>query len=230
MSNEQANGVRAGYRTIVVLLALGLTSIGFTRFEDRAIIGVPGSPASARVALASPPAGASEESYAGEPDDSVALSDTSRVPANRIRRILRDRDVANAAARQILAPGPVAPGAGTPLTEEVLPPSATEPLPPLAATPTGFVPLSPPLPGQGVPLFAANLPTNEGGGGTGGGGNPTPDPSPTPTPTPTPTPPPVSTVPEPSTWLMLLMGLFAVGGALRMRRPMVRVQPVRHIG
>lgn len=70
-----------------------------------------------------------------------------------------------------------------------------------------------------------------------GGVAPTPDPSPTPTPDPTPTPtetasppgvdptPPVvvptppitSAVPEPATWAMNILGLFAIGGVLRRR-------------
>ena len=121
VSEQQATGVRTGYQMTVALVALGLTLIGFTRFEDRAIIGPPGSPASAMVALTQQPADASDETYSGEPDDSVSLSNASRVPADRIRRVLRDRDVANAAARQILASGPIASGTAAPLTDSGTP-------------------------------------------------------------------------------------------------------------
>lgn len=59
-----------------------------------------------------------------------------------------------------------------------------------------------------------------GGGGPSGGGVTTPTPTPTPTPTSTPpvVVPPVSSVPEPETWLTMLFGFAAVGGALRWRR------------
>lgn len=63
------------------------------------------------------------------------------------------------------------------------------------------------------------------GGGTPGGGGigilpPTPLPTSTPPviPTPTPTTPPVSAIPEPATWLMLIIGFGLVGRALRARR------------
>lgn len=55
-----------------------------------------------------------------------------------------------------------------------------------------------------------------GGGGGGGGGNPPVEPPVNPPVVPPVTPPPpVAPVPEPSTWIMLLLGMAAVGGALR---------------
>lgn len=224
MGEQQAKDARSGYRTVAVLLILGLTSIGFTRFEDRAIIGAPGSPANAMAAIAAPASGDGGETYSGPPEDTVSLSDASRVPANRIRRILRDRDVPNAAARQILAP-PIADGAGTgaPI-DRVTPPPSNIAFAPIDTTPPSPEPLGPALPTQGAPLFAANLPSNDGGaggGGGGGGGGGVPgggeNGGAPPQPTPTPTPVPVTPVPEPGTWLMLIFGLFAVGGSLRHR-------------
>lgn len=84
----------------------------------------------------------------------------------------------------------------------------------------GFVPS--PSPGGGGVIIG---PGGGSGGAPGGGGGaivPTPTPTPTFTPpvsvTPTPTPPPMSAVPEPATWLMLIVGFGAVGSALRKRR------------
>lgn len=264
MGELQGKKVRAGYRTAAALLLVGLTSIGFTRFEDRAVIGAPGSPASAMAAVATT-SSTPGETYAGAPSGSVALSDASRAPANRIRRILQDRSVPNFAARQILTPGTIDNAGVAPAVE----PGTTAPsvgtLAPIETTPTSFGSLPPALPGQGTPLFAAALPSSgggAGGGGVGGGGagggdggntpdgsgtdagspqpnpglaptdvtpldpgptNPDsagnggadPTPTPVPTPTSTPTPVPVSPVPEPGTWLMLMMGLFAIGASLR---------------
>lgn len=240
MGEQQAKDVRAGYRTVAVLLVLGLTSIGFTRFEDRAIIGAPGSPANAMAAIAAPASSDSGETYSDAPDNSVSLSDATRLPANRMRRILRDRDVANAAARQILAPS-ITDSTGTASAIDlVTPPPSNIAFAPVDSPPPSFGTLGPALLAQGAPLFAASLPNNDGGvgGGAGGGGGgvpaggdtgvpsllPTPPDTPTPdvvtpepTPVATPTPDPVTPVPEPGAWLMLIMGLFAVGGSLRYR-------------
>ena len=217
MSDREGNVVRAGYRKVSVLLLIGFAGIGFTRFEDRAIIGAPGSPANAMAALAVSDEGGAAESYSGQPDDSVSLGTASRVPTNRIRRILRDRDVPVAASRQILAQGglqePISgdpqgtPGADAAALQAF---SAIEPAAP------AFASLAPPLAGPGSPVFAGPLPTSggdtggggggnggggggNGGGGTGGGGGT------------------VSPVPEPGTWMMLILGFFAVGSVLRKR-------------
>lgn len=221
MSNSEANLVRAGYRKVSILLLIGLAGIGFTRFEDRAIIGVPGSPANAMAALAVSDESEPAESYSEAPDDSVSLGSASRVPTDRIRRVLRERDVPVAASRQILANGGLQdpntaepqgnPGSDAAALQAF---SAIEPSAPALAT------LPPALAGQGSPVFAVPLPDSGGGtggggtggggtggggtggggegGGNGGGGV-------------------VSPVPEPGTWLMLVLGLFAVGGAMRQR-------------
>jgi hypothetical protein len=213
VENEQAKAVKAGYRTIGVLFVVGVACIGFARLEDRAIIGPPGSPANAMAAFAAagPSDEAAGESYEGDPENVISLDRASRAPSSRIRRILRDSSVPNVAARQILGPPPSGsgPAAGGSLQPETSPAIA----PALAAieapVPT-FASLAPALPGTGTPVFAADG-TPGGGGGTGGGGgggggNPT-DPT-----------DPVSPVPEPSTWLMLILGLFGVGAALRHNR------------
>lgn len=226
MSDREANVVRAGYRKVGILLVVGLAGIGFTRFEDRAIIGNPGSPANAMAALAATDESDPAESYSGPPDDSVSLGTASRAPTNRIRRVLRERDVPVAAARQILAPGgPQAPG---PAEEPVNPgtnAAAAEAFSAVEPSGPAFASLAPPLAGQGSPVFAAPLPAsgggNGGGGGTAGGGgggqgggggengggegggNQGGG--------------VVSPVPEPGTWLMLILGLFAIGGSMRHR-------------
>lgn len=218
MTTQNSERIHAGYRKVGFLLFVGLASIGFTRLEDRAIIGAPGPLANAIAALAVTQDDEPAEDYTRAPDDSVSLGNLSRAPANRIRRVFQDRDVPSTASRQIIAPpgqqnqnvagiqaGP-APGAG-----------AIQELASLDSAPATFASLAPPLGGQGSPVFAASVPNNGGSGGTGtsGGGN---GGGVTPTPTPSPTPDAVSPVPEPGSWLMILMGLFAVGGALRNRR------------
>lgn len=50
------------------------------------------------------------------------------------------------------------------------------------------------------------------------GGAPAAVPMPPPVPTPPPSPPPVPVVPEPSTWLMMLIGFFGLGAAMRRRQ------------
>lgn len=234
MANQLTGNVRTGYRTVGVLLFVGLTSIGFTRFEDRAIIGVPGSPASAMSALAVPD-GEETESYADAPDNSVSLNNISRAPTNRIRRVLRDRDLPAGASREILAPGApenpflaeVQNGAGTDPT------SAGQGFAPLDAPPAAFASLAPPLAGQGGAVFNAPLAAEggnagggaagggvsgdgDGGNGDGGNGGETPG--------------SVSPVPEPGTWLMLMLGLFGIGTALRHRNLGVVSQAVRQLG
>ena len=217
MVNEQAKGIRSGYRAAGLLLCVGFATIGFTRLEDRAIIGAPGSPANAMSAVAQAPD--EGESYADAPDGFVAMGNTSRVPGNRIRRILRDRDVPVVASRQILAPG----GANEALIAGGDPGAAAainQVLAPIAATPTSLGSLAPPLAGSGTPIFASNVdPGGGGGGGTPGGGGGTPgggggDPGNGGGGTPV---VPVSPVPEPATWGMLILGLFGVGAALRRR-------------
>lgn len=226
MSNSEANLVRAGYSKVSILLLIGLAGIGFTRFEDRAIIGVPGSPANAMAALAVSDESEPAEPYSEAPDDSVSLGTASRVPTDRIRSVLRERDVPVAASRQILANSGLQdpntaepqgnPGSDAAALQAF---SAIEPSAPALAT------FPPALAGQGSPVFAVPLPGSGGGtggggtggggtdgggtggggtggggegGGNGGGGV-------------------VSPVPEPDTWLMLVLGLFAVGGAMRQR-------------
>lgn len=75
--------------------------------------------------------------------------------------------------------------------------------------------------GGGGGGFIIAPPGGGSGGSPGGGGVIPPGPAPTPiataSPTPTPTPP-VSAVPEPATWLMLIIGFGLLGGALRQRQ------------
>jgi uncharacterized membrane protein YgcG len=219
VSDREANVVRAGYRKVSVLLLIGLAGIGFTRFEDRAIIGVPGSPANAMAALAVSDETGPAESYSAPPDDSVSLGSASRLPTDRIRRVLREREVPVAASRQILATGGFQdPNAGEPQGNPGTDAAALQAFSAIEPSAPAFASLAPALPGQGSPVFAAPLPASgggtggggTGGGGTGGGGDTggggenggggV-----------------VSPVPEPGTWLMLILGLFAIGSAMRQR-------------
>jgi len=218
--------MRTGYRKVGVLLFVGFASIGFTRLEDRAIIGAPGGPASGVAALAVAQSSEPEEDYTRAPDDSVSLGNVSRAPANRIRRALQSRDIANVASRLIEAPpGQLTDSVGGIQGEPSTVAGPVQELASIVSAPATFTSLAPTLPGQGSPVFAASVPTDGGssgggtGGGTGTGGGGV-------TPTPTPTPTPASPVPEPGSWLMIIMGLFAVGGAMRSRnlrpeRPML---------
>lgn len=201
MSDKEGNPIRAGHRTVGILLVIGLAGAGFTRFEDRAIIGMPGSPANAMAAFVAAESSDPPETYSEPPEDSVSLRDATRAPKNRIRRVLQERDVPVAASRQILS------SPDTPITDQsaqqldrvqIIP--AVEALPASETPAPTFAALSgPPLAGQGAPIFAASPAATDGGGG-GGGGTPV-----------------VTPVPEPGTWLMLILGLFGIGGALRHR-------------
>lgn len=217
MADELTGDARTGYRTSIVLLFVGLTSIGFTRFEDRALLGVPGSPASAMAAMALSEEGEAE-SYSEAPEDSVSLNNISRAPTDRIRRILRDRDVLAGAARQISDRG--APGnafvAGVQDDASADPAAGLE-FASLDSIPAAFASLAPPVPGQGTAVFNAPLAGDGGGSGGGGGsvgggvGSGGGDPPPPPPPA------PVSPIPEPATWMMLIWGLFGIGAVLRRR-------------
>lgn len=125
----------------------------------------------------------------------------------------------------VMSAGPEGPlgaapaGLGTLPGGLILPGTAAAPVPgavaPVPGGGVGFVP----VPGGGGVIIGP------GGGGTPGATTPTPTPTPTvtppvvvPTPMPTPTTPPVAAIPEPSTWLMLIVGFGFVGRTLRRRR------------
>jgi hypothetical protein len=211
VDSKESKSVKAGYRSVGFLLVAGFACIGFMRLEDRAIIGPPGSPANAMSAFvaADPDEEADAGSYDEPPEEVLALDRARRAPGNRIRRIVTETNVPAVAARQILGgpPSTNAQAPGNPLQPETTPAVVSTLSGIDSVTPT-FASLAPPLPGTGTPVFAAEG-TPPGGGG--GGGNPTDPTDPT---------DPVTPVPEPSTWLMLMLGLFGVGAAMR-RRPVV---------
>ena len=92
--------------------------------------------------------------------------------------------------------------------------AVTEAFAPAVGTPATFASLGPALGPTATPVFSASLPppTNGGstGGGTGGGstgGDPGGQPGTD----------PVTAVPEPATWLSLILGFFGIGAVLRRR-------------
>lgn len=220
MTTQNAPGLHAGYRKVGILLFVGLASIGFTRFEDRAIIGVPGALANAIAARAVADDSGPAEDYTRAPDESVSIGNLRRAPTDRIRRVLQDREVPNVASRQVITPpGQQSENVAGIQSDPAAGQGAVQQLASIANAPAAFASLAPPLGEQGSPVFAANVPGNgapgggggsSGGGGTGGGTPPPASPGPV---------TPVTPVPEPGTWLMIFMGLFAVGGALRSRNP-----------
>jgi hypothetical protein len=218
MTTQNAKGIQAGYRKVGILLFVGLASIGFTRLEDRAIIGVPGALANGIAARAVTDDAGPAEDYTQAPDDSVSMGNMARTPTNRIRRVLQDREVPNVASRQIVTPS----GQRSENVAGIQPDPATgqgvvQELASIASASPAFASLAPPLGGQGSPVFAASIPNNGAGGGSGGGGGGGGNGGVTPPPPPPPGP--VTPIPEPGTWLLIIMGLFAVGGALRSRTP-----------
>lgn len=214
----------AHYRNTAIGLLVGAALIGLTRLEDRGVIELGNAPGSALSAMALPP-GSDEEAqdYSGEPEGVLPIESARRVPLNRIRRALRDQDVSNVA----IAPTP--PALGAPINSD--PDSAAGNAATAAAIADAFSPPEAPTqlalaaPALGPianSVFAASNPPPAGdgggagggngggagggtGGGTGGGapggggGNV------------------VTPVPEPATWLSLILGLFAIGSVMRRR-------------
>lgn len=219
------------YRTTRIALILGVLLIGFTRLEDRAILGIPGQGASAMAAMAIPPSEEVDDgSYADEPDAAVPIAKATRLPRNRVRRALRDRDFATIARRD----GPViaAPSDGAAAVPDPTGTAATEAF---AAAPAAGPPVlalaTPALGPIANNVFSASTPppgttsSSSGGsssGGTSSGGTTTSSGGTTSSSGGTtssggdPNQPPA--VPEPATWLSLILGLFGVGMTMRLRR------------
>jgi hypothetical protein len=215
----------ASYRKTRVLLLLGIALIGFSRLEDRAIIQMPGAAPSAMAAMAIPPSGETDDgSYAEDPDGVVRVGNATRVPRNRIRRALRERDFNTVAARGV-DPAVAAPAAaigGAPADAATVA-AVTDAFAPAAGTPATFASLGPALGPMATPVFSASLPPPANGGSTGGGtggGNTGGDPGGQPGTD------PVSAIPEPATWLSLILGFFGIGAVLRRRNGRRALQPV----
>ena len=215
----------ASYRKTRVLLLLGIALIGFSRLEDRAIIQMPGAAPSAMAAMAIPPSDETDDgSYADDPDGVVRVGNAARVPRNRIRRALRERDFNTVAARGV-GPAVAAPAAaigGAPADAATVA-AVTDAFAPAAGTPATFASLGPALGPTATPVFSASLPPPANGGSTGGGtggGNTGGDPGGQPGTD------PVSAIPEPATWLSLILGFFGIGAVLRRRNGRRALQPV----
>ena len=216
---------QAGYRKTRVILLLGIALIGFSRLEDRAIIQMPGAAPSAMAAMAIPPSDETDDgSYADDPDGVVRVGNATRVPRNRIRRALRDRDFNTVAARGV-SPAVAAPAAaigGAPADAATVA-AVTDAFAPAAGTPATFAALGPALGPTATPVFSASLPPPANGGSTGGGtggGSTGGDPGGQPGTN------PVTAVPEPATWLSLILGFFGIGAVLRRRNGRRALQSV----
>ena len=141
-------------------------------------------------------------------------------------------DTLKGKAKPKLAENTPAPSTTKP-TQRALGKTFDEPLQSLAgplapAAPIEFLPLDTSSSGATLPAIALPIPVGGGffspvtggfgggigGGGGGGGGGDTPTPPPPPGPPPPP-PPIAAAVPEPSTWMLLLIGFAAVGASLR---------------
>ena len=216
---------QAGYRKTRVVLLLGIALIGFSRLEDRAIIQMPGAAPSAMAAMAIPPSDETDDgTYADDPDGVVRVGNATRVPRNRIRRALRDRDF-NTVAVGGVGPAVAAPAGaigGAPADAATVA-AVTDAFAPAAGTPATFASLGPALGPTATPVFSASLPPPANGGSTGGGtggGSTGGDPGGQPGTD------PVTAVPEPATWLSLILGFFGIGAVLRRRNRLPALQPV----
>lgn len=208
-TDGEAGRTKNGYGKTRLLLFVGIALIGFTRLEDRAIISMPGAAPSAMAAMAIPPSDEVDDgSYADQPDGVVRVRNATRVPRNRIRRALRERDLGTVAARGVPTAAPAAIVAGEPVDAPAAEAVAGV-LSPVPSGPVTFAALGPALGPTTSPVFSATPPAASSGGASSGGstggdggngGEVTP---------------PVSAVPEPSTWISLILGLFAIGAVFR---------------
>lgn len=180
----------------------------------------------------------------------VARSPGSRIGGIALKakrqRVARVASVGKDAPRRVAATPAIAgapaagPGAGAPLTAP--PPGTAFPAgTAVAPAAAGIAPAPGPFggfagsPGGSGGAFIVGPGAGGGAPGAGGGApgadtgpgvSVTPTPTPPavlPTPTPTATVPAISAVPEPATWLTMILGFGAVGASLRTRRRAVRV-------
>jgi hypothetical protein len=228
MAGAQIDGKKGQWqaRGVAILCCIVAAALGFSRIEDRAVFGVPGAAAIAQAAIATEEAPADPEFYeSDDPDRVVPVARASTVPRNRVRRALRARDIpalaANPAAPVIPAPpvdvgGGVVPDPGAPSFV------SSAGLPVLGGAAPALAPIGNQLftgtspggggtsgggtsgGGDGASSGGGTGGTSGGGGtstgGTGGGGV-------------------VTAVPEPSTWLMMILGFLMFGSQIRRRRP-----------
>lgn len=127
----------------------------------------------------------------------LAKSKPAPSPERSARALPRTREAQPKAAARKPEPAPFAPSV-PPELAEALAPMMTTAAPPVAAEFSPGPPIVPPIGGGGGVV----IPGGGGGGGT----------------TPVEPPPPPPAVPEPATWLNLLLGFAALGWALRRGR------------
>lgn len=225
--SESTNAKPPRFGLMRPAVIIGLLVLGLTRIEDRAMIGVPSLAPDAMAAMAIQPS-EDDGTFADEPAGAVPLSGAGQVPRDRIRRALRDRDFAAVAAQGAI-PGPVAlgtnapslggPAGDNPAAQEVL--NALPPV--IATTPVSLASAAPALLSPGSNVFSANIPQTDngggagnGGGGVGAGGGAGGDGTIAP---PAVVPGPVAAIPEPASWLFLILGFLGIGAALRHGKP-----------
>lgn len=226
--NESITAKTARFGLMRPAVIVGLLVLGLTRIEDRAMIGVPSLAPDAMAAMAIQPSG-DDGTFAGQPAGAVPLSEASQVPRDRIRRALRDRDFV-AVATQGAIPGPISLGTNAPslvgpagdnaAAQEIL--NALPPVP--DTTTTNLASSGPGLLSPGGNVFSASVPQADNGGGAGNGGigngggagGVAGDGTTTP---PVAAPGTVAAVPEPASWLFLILGFLSIGASLRHRRP-----------
>lgn len=215
-----AKMARLGFMRPAVIV--GLLVLGLTRIEDRAMIGVPSFAPDAMAAMAIRPS-EGDGTFAGQPAGAVPLSGASQVPRERIRRALRDRDFI-ASATQGATSGQISLGTNAPSLaglagDNTAAQETVNALPPVPDTiTTNLASSGPGLLSSGGNVFSASIPqVDNGGSGNGGGaggvagGGPTAPPAIAPG--------TVAAIPEPASWLLLILGFLSIGASLRHRRP-----------
>lgn len=204
---------------IPVVIAAIFVTMGFARLEDRSILEIGGNAANAMAAVATLSADDEGAEEAEEQPYITPIAQASRLSRPKARRILRDAVLPANGNGVGIAPSltPNANGLFGPLLDtsagaleafalaDNLPELALASAPSLARNPSGI------FASGGIPDGAGpgggGGDTGSGGtdSGNGGGGDGL-----------------VPAVPEPSTWMMLLLGFFMLGSVLRHRNKTVR--------
>jgi hypothetical protein len=211
---KSARGQRALRKSLVVLVAMSLTAgLGYG-------LSTPKTAAFITAALADPLSVLSKRSPGAR--SSAALNQTKKPKSAHPQRAQELADVfpKERVLSNVRTRAPVIPDGAEQYTNALL-------TTPVSSIGDGTIADFGGLPGGGAPTGGFISPFNPGGvgflpgGGGGGGGGGVPI---------TPGLPPIPAVPEPTTWLMVIAGLFAVGAALRARPTLVAIKAISHSG